>query len=409
MTNFVIEHQCPQCGAPAELEETDRLFRCRFCRVGSYLYVPDVFRYILSHNAQPGKELIYFPYWRFKGMIFTCLAGKMEKRFLDVSQQAVPSAHFPLSLGFRSQTQKLRFAATESAGTFLKPTTSKAELLKGLNDRLSAGMSHPILHQAYIGETLSLIYAPFYLGEKLIDALLNEPISIGNGSPEAIASMPRQEPDWPITFIPTLCPQCGWDLTGESDTLVLSCPQCKAIWRPHQGKLAQLNAAHVPGTQAATVYLPFWRVEADVSGTVLNSYADLIRVANLPRVVQPGWNELPFYFWCPAFKARPQSFLNFAAHITAAQPREDLSSGPPQGASHGVNLPLQEAVETLKLIMASLMRPQRRMEAVLPTLRTTVRQFTLIYLPFQDGPHELVHTGMNLAISKNLLIQARNL
>jgi PhnB protein len=26
MTSFQIEHQCPQCGAPASLEETDRLF-----------------------------------------------------------------------------------------------------------------------------------------------------------------------------------------------------------------------------------------------------------------------------------------------------------------------------------------------------------------------------------------------
>ncbi|MGD9137268.1 MAG: hypothetical protein PVH42_10930, partial [Desulfobacterales bacterium] len=35
--NVLIEYQCPQCGAPATIEETDRLFTCQFCRVNSYL------------------------------------------------------------------------------------------------------------------------------------------------------------------------------------------------------------------------------------------------------------------------------------------------------------------------------------------------------------------------------------
>ena len=59
MTSFIIEHQCPQCGAPAELEETDRLFQCGYCRVKSYLTIPDYFRYTLPHHAPAGKELIY--------------------------------------------------------------------------------------------------------------------------------------------------------------------------------------------------------------------------------------------------------------------------------------------------------------------------------------------------------------
>ena len=38
------------------MEETDRLFRCTFCRAGSYLSVPDFFRYALPHKAPAGKE-----------------------------------------------------------------------------------------------------------------------------------------------------------------------------------------------------------------------------------------------------------------------------------------------------------------------------------------------------------------
>ena len=117
MTSFIIEHQCPQCGAPAELEETDRLFECGYCRVKSYLTVPDYFRYTLPHHAPAGKELIYFPYWRFKGMLFSCLKKNIDMRFLDVSHQALGSVHFPVNIGFRGQTQKLRFAAAREGCT----------------------------------------------------------------------------------------------------------------------------------------------------------------------------------------------------------------------------------------------------------------------------------------------------
>jgi hypothetical protein len=129
LTTFIIEHQCPRCGGPAELEESDRLFRCGFCRAGSYLSVPDYFRYILPHSAPSGKNLIYFPYWRFKGMLFFCVPGQIKNNFVDVSQQAMASAHFPFSLGFRSQTQKLRLADGSAHGLYIAPRTAKSDWL----------------------------------------------------------------------------------------------------------------------------------------------------------------------------------------------------------------------------------------------------------------------------------------
>ncbi len=57
-SNLRIDYQCPQCGAPAELAETDRLFTCVFCRVKSYLLESGYFRYRLPHKAPAGQELI---------------------------------------------------------------------------------------------------------------------------------------------------------------------------------------------------------------------------------------------------------------------------------------------------------------------------------------------------------------
>ena len=77
-SRLVIEHQCPQCGAPATLEETERLFTCPFCRVKSYLVTRDYFRYMLPHAAPAGKSLVFLPYWRFKGSFFVSLPGGIK-------------------------------------------------------------------------------------------------------------------------------------------------------------------------------------------------------------------------------------------------------------------------------------------------------------------------------------------
>ena len=126
---LLIEHQCPQCGAPATLEETDHLFTCEFCRVKSYL-LSRVFRYILPHPARENKEVVYFPYWRFKGMLFSCVSNGVKHRIVDVSHQAIESQHFPVSVGLRSQTMKLRFVSPETEGRFLQTSLPYEEMMR---------------------------------------------------------------------------------------------------------------------------------------------------------------------------------------------------------------------------------------------------------------------------------------
>lgn len=391
------------------MEETDRVFRCEYCRVGSYLTVPDFFRYILPPKAPAGKELIYFPYWRYKGMLFSCLAKKVQNRFVDISHQALRSSHFPINIGFRGQTQKIRFATADIRGTFIKPQIPFSQLLDMWSDQYSAGLPKPILHQDWIGETRSLVYAPFYLDKQVMDGILNEPVSqaVVDEIPQSL--LEPDEPKWPITFLAILCPQCGWDLNGERDSLALNCTNCQTVWQAKKGKLEQLNTAHVPEKGDDWVYMPFWRIKADVSDITLDSYADLIQVANLPKVAQPGWEQIAFSFWSPAFKVRPQNFLTLATNVTLNQPVQRLLSGQPKGRLQAVNLPLQEAVESLKLNLAGFMRPRKKMADLIETIRIRARRFLLIYLPFKDTPHELVHPDLNLSINKNLLVHSKNL
>ena len=318
------------------------------------------FRYLLPHNAPENQELVYFPYWRFKGMIFSCLPTGIQNRFLDVSQQAVQSAHFPVSVGLRSQAMKLRFVSPETKGYFIKPTLPFRQLMETFLTRFNLDMPGPIFYQSHIGESLSLIYAPFYVGKRIMDAVLNQPASGELDEPFELSRFSGGSADWRIRFIPTLCPNCGWDMQGRRDALVLHCKNCESMWQASKQGMSRVNVVHLSNPEDENIiYLPFWRIQAEVSGIDLNSYADLVQVANLPKAIQPGWDRIPFYFWGPAFKIRPRSFLRLTHHITLSQPRNHLIAQVPKGSMQPVNLPVSESVETLKLNLAGLLRPKK--------------------------------------------------
>ena len=407
--NFLIEHQCPQCGAPAVLEETDRLFSCEFCRVNSYLIADDYFRYVLPYPAADGKEILYFPYWRFKGMLFFCGPAGIENRFVDISQQAIATPYFPFSVGVRSQAMKIRFVTPDTEGRFLRPGESHQHIFNNFAQRFGKSLPRPIVHQCQIGETLSLIYSPFYKSGKLYDAVLDNPVSEVLPEDFSIEDFAEDNPHGHIHFVSTLCPNCGWDLDGERDALVLRCKNCNSTWYPVGKKLKQLTFAHVPGQGSNTIYLPFWRIKADISGLQLNSYLDLIKVANLPKAIQSDWRAIDFRFWIPAFKVRPKIFLRLASQFTVVQPQKELIPQLPDGRIHPGNLPVEEAVESLKLTLADFMKPRRTLTERLPDIKVDAKKFSLVYFPFMEAHHEYIQAEYQIAINKNVMVLSKNL
>jgi predicted RNA-binding Zn-ribbon protein involved in translation (DUF1610 family) len=407
--NFLIEHQCPQCGAPAILEETDRLFACEFCRVNSYLITDDYFRYVLPHPAAENDEIVYFPYWRFKGMLFFCGPAGVENRFVDLSQQAIVTPHFPFSVGVRSQAMKIRFVTPDTGGRFLKPRQASQKIFSNFELRFGKSLPKPIVHQAHVGETLSLIYSPFYVKDRLYDAILNKPVSDVLPQDFDIDEFTAENPRGHIHFVSTLCPNCGWDLEGERDALVLRCKNCNSAWYPVGKKLKPLKFAHFAAEGDHKIYLPFWRIKADISGLELNSYADLIKIANLPRAVQDGWQDIAFRFWVPAFKVRPRIFLRLASQLTVVQPQKNLKPQLPADRIHPGNLPVQEAIECLKLTLASFIKPRKTLTERLPAINVDAKRFSLIFVPFSEDHHEFIQAEYQIAINKNVMTLSKNL
>ena len=391
------------------MNETDRLFACEFCKVKSYLFSKDMFRYMLPSKAAASKDLVFFPYWRFKGMLFACAGNGIRHKFVDVSHQAVVSQLFPVSLGLRSQALKLKFITPETAGLFLEPTHTLAHIGQNFDMRFDKSLPKPVLHHAHIGETISLIYAPFYIENRIYDAVLNKPVSAALTEDFDINQLPAESPNWRIHFISTLCPSCGWDLDGERDSLVLLCKNCTSAWYPVGKKLKRIKFGKHPVQDNNSIYLPFWLIRPEISGISLKSYADLIKVANIPKVVQPGWENIGFRFWAPAFKVRPKIFMQLSKNMTLAQLHNELIEELPEQRHHPITLPVTEAIESLKVNLASFIKPKNQLAEILHAIDITAKSFVLVYVPFLEKHHEFIQPDLQFAINKNILALSENL
>lgn len=409
--HFQIEFNCPQCGAPACLEETDRLFRCDHCRVKSYLLAEDHFRYLIPCDSAGGKPLVYYPYWYFKGMFFVCMGNHVESKYLDVSFQGIETEHFPPSVGLRSQALKLRFLTPDTKGRFLKPVIGLPEIVENVRKRFLLGKTEPVFHTEFIGETISLIYSPFHLGEYVYDALENRPVCELPPDDPKLERFPNAE-KWRIRFMPTLCPHCGWDLDGERESLILHCGHCRNLWQTKAGKLEKIPFRSIAGDYEGNAWLPFWRIKAETSGIGLDTHQEMLNIARVPRIGnEKSDDDRPFYFWIPAFKMWPERFLPLAVKATLGQPDVVADS---EGAFSGgeilpANLPIAEAAQVLTSILVSASQPVKFVTDRLENIRIRPRKYLLVHVPFKTTHHEYIQPELKLAVHKNVFKLAEKL
>lgn len=422
--SWKIEHNCPQCGGPVILEETDRILTCSFCRVRLFISSEDYFRYYLKAPDGLTEPLIHIPYWRLKGIVFSIKANDIASRIIDSTSAGLESKFLQPSLGVRPQVLKLRYVVPGTPGTFLKPAIPFKLALAKDGDLAPADarpeLPKPAAHDLFIGETVSLIGAPCYAkGSTLFDAILGRPVcslhqaGLNNAAvieaPDhdnsAISSACSAGSQAGISFLPTLCPSCGWDLEGERDTLVLFCRNCDSAWQARCGGLERLDFEFSRSAVAPTVYLPFWRIGARVDAAMrLNSHADLIRLANLPRKATAEQENSRLEFWAPAFKTHPNLFVRLARSLTLLrQVSEEASSATPKSPLFPVTMPFSEALESIKVLIASIAVPRKAVLPHVPGMKLSAESRTLVYLPFTERGEELVQPELEVSIQKNAL------
>jgi DNA-directed RNA polymerase subunit RPC12/RpoP len=412
-SGWEIDHQCPQCGASITLEETDRLFSCSYCRTRLYLIPKDYFRYYLPPSNLFSKDFIFIPYWRLRGMAFFCEAKELGHKIIDVSSLALRGTLLPPSLGVRPQVLKLRFVSPEMEGKSIKPHVPLDTVIRNigvqllpLNSSVSIGS---IIHKAFIGETVSLIYSPIYVEKDIAyDAILGKSLaSVPKDFTDDLLSF-NQQKDWPIQFVSTLCPNCGWDLLGERDSVALFCKNCNSAWAASQSGLEELNFGIVPSREDNTLYLPFWKMNIRIQGFKIQSYPDLIRLAEAAKVTKEEGKGLDLYFWSPAFKVPPQLFLRLTQGMTVSQPREEFERNLSGSSLYPVTLPVHEATESIKITMANFAINKEKILPKLNEIEIKLNESLLIYLPFTPSGNDFIQPHTRLCIYKSYLTLGRD-
>ena len=347
-------------------------------------------------------------------MAFFCKGDKVEHTVIDVSPIASQHPFLPPSLGFRPQVLKLKFISPETKAKFFNPHVPIETMIQNvlarshsLDDTNSVG---PIAHKVFIGETVSLIYSPIFIYEDVAhDAILGKPLyRIPKDFAEGLLPFDQQK-DWQVKFVSTLCPLCGWDLSGERDSVALLCKNCNSAWEAFPTGLNQIDWGMIPSQEDNVFYLPFWRMNTHIEGLEIQSYANLIRAANVPKEIKEEDEGFDLYFWSPAFKVPPRIFLRLNLGMTLSKPREEFGRNLPKSSLYPVTLPVSEAAESIKMTIANFAIDREKTFPKLNELKIHLNESLLVYLPFTSSGSDFIESHTQLCIPKNLLKLGREL
>lgn len=424
-SNFQIEQQCPQCGAPIILDEADRILSCKFCRTRVYLATEDIFHFYIPPAEGIFGTIYFIPYWRTKGLSYTIKGMEMNMEhqgqsfsssisstingidisytYLDANFLSFDSKLFPFSLGLRPQAMKLKFmGSNENAGIFLTSSGKTREtLIKNRQKNIDSGQ-----REVLIGENDSVIYTPVYFANgRIFDAVLKKPLDLiqkeDGESEQTLASAAAEK--WHVEFIPMLCPDCGADLPGEKDASVAFCSNCNSAWNLSNKNFTKVKFSTWQEKGEDITYLPFWQMKVKVNGFQLETYADLIKVANIPKVPSEEWTKTPFYFCAPAFKINPALFLRWCRQLTATPAPMDLTEDFPAKKIYPATLPVNDALGSCLLTLVSLISNKRSLVEILPSLNFTLEDHSLVLHPFKTNARELVHTKIGFGMELSAL------
>ena len=427
-SNFQIEQQCPQCGAPIILDEADRILSCKFCRTRVYLAAEDVFRFYIPPAKGISESVYFIPYWRIKGLSYSIEERSMNNvvtkenhgivfsygisstiktfditnKYFDINFLSLDYKLLPHSLGLRPQAMKLKFVgSSENEGKFIKFSSTARETFLTDYQKNTGSVRKTI----FIGETSSIIYSPVYFANNRVhDAVLKKPFDLPKRDEEVeqiLISAPDEK--WHVEFLPLLCPNCGADLPGEKDALIVFCNNCNSAWNPSNKNFTEVKIFTCPDSERNITYLPFWQLKVTVSGFQLETYADLIKVANLPRADSKKWTETPFSFYTPAFKLNPALFLRWCRQLTAIPPLQNLIRELPFNKIHQVTLPVNEAFESCLLTMVSLINNKSYVAEMISSCNFKLEDFSLVLHPFKMKAGELIHTKLGFPMDVNAL------
>jgi hypothetical protein len=345
-------------------------------------------------------------------MAFDTFRTPGKDRIIDATFLAAEIPGLPQCLSLQTRAFKLKPLFPTLRGRFLEPRIPLEDIWSRFLEEPSPVTdameleNTPSPPPAFIGETISQVFAPFYFQKDLIfDGLGNRPLNRGRISDWERVSELKAEGIQAVRFLPTICPYCGADLQGEKDTQILPCRNCNRVWGIIEKKLGSVDFGVIEsGNIHPSFFLPFWRIHlpGSLEGLVPRPLATTSAVRK--NMGDPdGEKGDKGYYWLPAFKLSPSAFLIAARAMTVRQPPGiRLPQELPQGQYYPVNLPWEQAVEGLPVLFAHLTKsPIHSPEAIDGNLKNL--EHLLVFVPFHLQGSELVQETLLVGISRAAL------
>ncbi|MBN2028753.1 hypothetical protein JW824_00770 [bacterium] len=250
----------------------------------------------------------------------------------------------------------------------------------------------------FIGETISMIYFPVYLKNKLLyDGVLKNPISSHPVTENDMRPLIQDEIHWTLDSIPLNCPECGWELPGERDSIFFYCPYCSIGWLLYKDQFRMCSVGIVDTEKEISIYMPFWKMVVEAEGLIEKRYTDQMKRNFRIQLDGTKQEATATTFWAPAFKLAPDAFINTARNVSVQDPKlrymENISKYP----LFPVTLPASEALESVRIVIALLAESKENVFHLLPNLRIRPKQAMVVYLPFKIRGIELIQQDMQLS------------
>ena len=264
-----------------------------------------------------------------------------------------------------------------------------------------------MLFRVALSEVENLIFSPVgFQGHMLCDAIDGK--NLGRQMDEVLSELSCcGDSQAEVAFIPTMCPNCGADLIGEKESVLLFCANCQQAWKVTGGALQAFSATFIAGSKDAR-YLPFWCFRPDLEGLAERLFIDPAKTGGPGRgrvyLDDPG-----FSFWLPAFKVNASIFMTLAERATVARPSLNDATAEIEGDVYPCTIPATEAVKLANVMIALLIG---RPEAARPLFERTIarpQQAQLCFIPFSFTGYEFVQEKMRMSILPNALKYGRNL
>ncbi len=258
--------------------------------------------------------------------------------------------------------------------------------------------NHSANLKEFIGETVSMIYFPIYLKNgHLYDGVLKNSLSSHLITENDLQPLIENEMHWKLDSIPLNCPECGWELPGERDSLFFYCQYCSKGWLIYKDQFRQCSVGIVDSDNEISIYMPFWKMIVEARGLIEKKYTDQIKRNFRIQSDATKQDSTITTFWSPAFKLTPDAFINTARNVSTQDPKlkykEEISKHP----LFPVTLPASEALESIRIIIAQLAENKENVFHFLPNLQISPKQAMVVYLPFKMRGMELIQQDMHLS------------